>query len=253
MNFIVGSAGIELRRKAKVVNSLIELLNSIQDDFVIGLDEVQEVSRASKQFLEILGNVFSSNPRVRFLFTGSYIGVTKTLVDPPSSSPLHGRPPVTLNLKPFEENLSRDFLRQGMEELKVSFNKEGEVVRVLDGIVGWLTLFGNLYALRKIGYEEALSLTMKEGRKIMAEEFKHFLESKSNKLLYLTIMDVLKVVNRWKDIKRGVEIRMGKVDDKELGLALEALVSGNFIAKGGRGEYNIVDPILRGIDYIRLE
>jgi len=58
MNFIVGSAGIELRRKAKVVNSLIELLNSIQDDFVIGLDEVQEVSRASKQFLEILGNVF---------------------------------------------------------------------------------------------------------------------------------------------------------------------------------------------------
>ena len=40
MNFIIGSAGIELKKGAKVVNSLIELFNLIEEDAVIGLDEI---------------------------------------------------------------------------------------------------------------------------------------------------------------------------------------------------------------------
>jgi len=252
VNFIIGSAGVQIKKSSKVVNSLIELLNSIQDDFIIGLDEVQELSLASKQFLDVLGNVFSSNPKVRFVFTGSYIGVTKTLLNPPSSSPLHGRPPSILNLKPFSEEVSKQFLKKGMEELSVSFNKEDDVVKKLDGIVGWLTLFGNFYAIRKTTFEEALNLTLNEGRKIMIDEFKHFLENKSNKILYIKLMDIVKVVNRWKDIKRGVEISVGKIDDKELSLALESLVSNNFIEKGDKGEYRIVDPLLREIDYNKI-
>ena len=252
VNFIVGSAGIELRRNVKATNSLIELLNSIQDNFIIGLDEVQELSKASKQFLDVLGNVFSSNPRVKFIFSGSYIGVTKILINPSSSSPLHGRPPVVVNLKPFNDELSREFLRRGMEELNVEFNRVNEVVEKLDGIVGWLTLFGNFYAVRKLGYEEALKLTLDEGRKIMMDEFKHFLENKSNKQLYLTIMDTVKVVSKWRDIKRGIEIKIGKVDDKELSLALEALANSNFIIKKEKGEYSIADPILKEIDYSNI-
>jgi AAA+ ATPase superfamily predicted ATPase len=138
VNFIMGSAGIQVKRDAKAVSSLNELLNSVHEDFVIALDEVQELSQASKQFLDILGNVFSSNSRVRFLFTGSYIGVTRILIDPPSASPLHGRPPVILNLRPFNDNTSRVFLRKGMREIGVDFNGEEEVVKRLDGVVGWL-------------------------------------------------------------------------------------------------------------------
>ncbi len=252
LNFIVGSAGIELKRGAKVVNSLIELFNSIEEDAVIGLDEVQEVSQASRQFLEVLGNVFASNPKVRFVFSGSYIGVIRALSNPSSSSPLHGRPPVLLNLRPFDEGTSRDFLRRGMEELNISFDKEDEVVKRLDGVVGWLTLFGNFYAVRKMSFETSMSSTIEEGKKIMIDEFKHFLEGKSNKRLYTTIMSVLKVVNAWKDVKRGVEIKLGNVDDKELSLALESLLNNNFIEKRKEGVYEIVDPILREIDYDKL-
>jgi Predicted ATPase (AAA+ superfamily) len=252
LNFIIGSAGIELKRGAKVVNSLIELFNSIEEDAVIGLDEIQEVSQASRQFLEVLGNVFASNPKIRFIFSGSYIGVIRALSNPSSSSPLHGRPPVLLNLRPFDEETSRDFLRRGMEELNISFDKEDEVIKKLDGVVGWLTLFGNFYAVRKMSFETSMSSTIEEGKKIMIDEFKHFLEGKSNKRLYTTIMSVLKVVNTWKDIKRGVEIKLGNVDDKELSLALESLLNNNFIEKRKEGVYEIVDPILREIDYDKL-
>ncbi|ADB86231.1 AAA family ATPase [Saccharolobus islandicus] len=252
INFVVGSAGIELKRNAKAANSLIELFNSIQEEFVIGIDEVQEISKASRQFLDVLGNVFSTNPKVKFIFTGSYVGVTKTLINPSASSPLHGRPPALLNLKPFNEELSKGFLRKGMEELNVRFDKENEVVKKLDGIVGWLTLFGNFYAIRRMDFKEALNLTLEEGKKIMIEEFNHFLESKTNKQLYLIVMETLKFVNRWKDIKRGVEIKMGKVDDKELSLALDALINSNFVTKGERGEYTITDPILKEIDFEKL-
>lgn len=252
VNFVVGSAGIEVKRGARVVKGLIELLNSVEDDLLIGLDEVQEVSQASKQFLDVLGNVFASNPRVRFMFTGSYIGVTKVLMNPPSSSPLHGRPPTVLNLRPFTEDLSREFLRRGMKEMGMEFSREDEVIKELDGVVGWLTLFGNLYAVRGEKFEEALLSAVEEGKKIMVEELKHFLEGRTNKVLYVTIMDVLKVANRWRDVKKGVEIRLGRVDDKELNTALESLVNYNFIEKTREGEYRIVDPILRRIDYVRL-
>ena len=200
----------------------------------------------------MLGNVFASNPKIRFIFSGPYIGVIRALSNPLSSSALHGRLPVLLNLRPFDEETSRDFLRRGMEELNISFDKEDEVVKKLDGVVGWLTLFGNFYAVRKMSFETSMSSTIEEGKKIMIDEFKHFLEGKSNKRLYTTIMSVLKVVNTWKDIKRGVEIKLGNVDDKELSLALESLLNNNFIEKRKEGVYEIVDPILREIDYDKL-
>lgn len=121
LNFIVGSAGITLSRGgSRVFNSLLELLLSIDEDTVIGLDEVQELSRVSGQFLRILGNVFMSNPRVSFIFTGSYIGLVKTLLKPNPESPLYGRPPVEVKLRPFNDELSREFLRRGFKESGVN-------------------------------------------------------------------------------------------------------------------------------------
>jgi len=60
INFLVTSAGIEIRGgRRRFVNSLIETPNS-SDEIVIAFDEVQELSFASKQFLDILGNVYAS-------------------------------------------------------------------------------------------------------------------------------------------------------------------------------------------------
>ncbi|MBB5255290.1 AAA family ATPase [Sulfurisphaera ohwakuensis] len=250
VNFIIGSAGIKVKKGAKVVNSLIELLNSL-NDFILALDEVQELSKVSKQFLDILGNVFSTNPKLRFIFTGSYIGVMRILLNPPAESPLHGRPPAVLTLKPFDKEKAKEFLRKGMEELNVKFDKEDEVVKRLDGVVGWLTLFGNLYAVRGLNFDKALKETVEEGKKIMAEEFSHFLEDKVNKELYVEIMKTVKIVSRWKEIKRGVEVTLGKVDDKVFSNALESLVNSGFVEKRDN-EYIITDPVLREIEFEKL-
>ena len=251
VNFIFTSAGIEIKKGSKVVNSLIELLNSI-DETVIAFDEVQEISNVSKQFLDVLGNVYATNRNVHIMFSGSYVGLVQTLLNPPSSSPIHGRPPVEIRLKPFDRDTSIYFLKRGMEETKVSFDKYEEVVNKLDGIVGWLTLFGNFYAIRKMRYEEALNQTIEEGKKIMIDELDHFLSDKKNRELYLTIMEVLKFANRWKEIKTGVEVKLGeKIEDKSLSIALKNLVNYNFVTKVNE-EYKISDPILREVDFSSL-
>ncbi|WP_338604724.1 ATP-binding protein [Sulfolobus tengchongensis] len=247
VNFAITNAGIEIKKGSKVVNSLLELLLS-SDEIVIGFDEVQELTSVSKQFLDILGNVYSSNPKVHLIFSGSYVGLVTSMLNPPSSSPLHSRPPVEVKLKPFNEETSLSFLKKGMEEVNVEFTHYEETVEKLDGIAGWLTLFGNLYAIRKINFNDALSQTVNEGKKIMIDEFNHFLSTKKNKELYCAIMEVLKVVNKWKEIKNGVEIKIGKIDDKEFSNALKNLVNFNFVTKEGE-KYEITDPILKEISF----
>ncbi|BDC17792.1 hypothetical protein [Acidianus sp. HS-5] len=56
-----------------------------------------------------------------------------------------------------------------------------------------------------------MHLAIDEGKEIMTEEYRHFLEDKQNKQLYLTVMEIVKLDNEWKDIKSGVEINLAKL------------------------------------------
>lgn len=253
LNFMIGSLGLTVRGGRRVASSLLELLLSIGDRTIIGLDEVQELSRVSGQFLKILGNVFSSNPRVTFMFTGSYIGLTKVLLNPGPDSPLYGRPPVEVKLRPFNSDESREFLRRGFEEVGMSFSRYDEVIDKVDGVVGWLTLFGNYHAIRGLSFEDALRATVEEGGRIMVNELEHFLEDKANKALYVAIIQALRVANRWGDLKAAVSAMLGEeVGDREFTNALNALVNYNFIEKRGKGEYTVTDPLLRQINLTPL-
>jgi AAA+ ATPase superfamily predicted ATPase len=251
VNFTIGPLGIEVSKgKANVKKGLLELLLSINQDFVIGLDEVQELSAVSKPLLDVLGNVFMSNSKVRFIFSGSYVGLVKALLNPKEGSPLLGRPPVEVKLKAFDRKSSVEFLKAGMREANVYFeeSKAEEVVNRLDGVVGWLTLFGNNYAIRKLGFEESLKRAVEEGKKIMLEELNHFLEGR-NRELYLAALSSIKIAKRWKDIKFAVSVKLKRdIDDKELSSVLEALVNYNFVEKI-EGEYVITDPIIREMEF----
>jgi len=66
------------------------------------------------------------------------------------------------------------------------------------------------------------------------------------------IMEVLKFANRWKEIKTGVEVKLGKkIEDKSLSIALKNLVSYNFVTKFDE-EYKISDPLLKEINFSSL-
>ncbi|MEM2238373.1 MAG: AAA family ATPase [Candidatus Caldarchaeum sp.] len=68
-------------------------------DKVIVLDEVQEI--ASPHFLKLLKNLWDTYPKLRLVFTGSYMGVLKKLLEPAPTSPLYGRQPAKIVLEPF--------------------------------------------------------------------------------------------------------------------------------------------------------
>ncbi len=86
INLSLGPIHVDVRRRA-ARDSLLSFLLSIDEDTVIALDEVQELSPVAPQLLRVLGNVFASNPRIRFIFTGSYMGLMKMLIDADPDSP----------------------------------------------------------------------------------------------------------------------------------------------------------------------
>jgi hypothetical protein len=135
----------------------------------------------------------------------------------------------------------------------MSFSRYDEVIDKVDGVVGWLTLFGNYHAIRGLSFEDALRATVEEGGRIMVNELKHFLEDKANKALYVAIIQALRVANRWGDLKAAVSAMLGEeVGDREFTNALNALVNYNFVEKRGKGEYTVTDPLLRQINLTPL-
>ncbi len=245
VNLNIGPLGITVRKGARPMPTLLEFLLSMRKDTVIALDEVQDLASASPQLLKILGNAHSSNPRIRFILTGSYVGLVRALLEPSPTSPLYGRLPVEVRLRPFTHDQSKAFLMRGFSELGMSFNEYDKVVNLLDGIVGWLTLFGNLHGIRGLSLDDALSKVIEEGSKIMLNELDNFLKGRANKRLYLAILEALKHVNRWRDIKAYASFLIGhEIDDRTLDNALTALIRFNLVEKHSEGIYRIIDPIL---------
>jgi len=249
LNLSIGPLGLEVKSKGKPFNTLLELLLSFNEKVVIGIDEFQEVSRVSKQMLDILSNVFNSNKNVSFIFSGSYAGVVKSLFEQTSALPLYGRPPVKVSLKPFSKEMSKGFMVKGFNELGVSVG-DSVVERVcdkFDGVVGWLTMFGNFYGVRGMSFDEAVVQTIENAKRIMMSEIEHFLEDKVEKNLYKAIFEALKISDRWSDIKFGVEVKLRRnVNDKIFAHALNALVNANFVTKVN-GRYYFSDPMLKEI------
>ena len=142
---------------------------------VIALNEVQELSAITPRFLKLLAYIFNTYPNMTFIFSGSMFGTIRTLLNPPSTSPLYGRPPAKIILKPFDRETSLRFLEKGFSELGVRMK-----IEELDGVVGRrLALYGNYVAARRIPHRKALDSTYMDGCKIVEDELEHFLEGRN--------------------------------------------------------------------------
>jgi AAA+ ATPase superfamily predicted ATPase len=253
--FHVGPDGITVETKAKPMNTLSELLAALgrspkDSHYVIALDEVQELAPVSGHLLKLLGNVFNTYRNITMIFSGSTVGIIKTLLEPESTSPLYGRPPAKIMLRPFGPEESSNFLSAGFKECKATLSQEriAEIVGKLDGITGWLTLFGNNYGVRKMGYSEAVGQTIKDGKKIVRSELDHFVEGRQ-KETYLAVLRTLKTAGNfgysWSQLKSGAEILSRRpINNQTLANTIEALKSVQIFELVGEG-YRIVDPLMR--------
>jgi AAA+ ATPase superfamily predicted ATPase len=236
---------VEVTQTFRFVENLFSQLQAAKRDVLIALDEVQELCRVSRQFLKLLKLIHDTYSNVTFIFTGSMFGLMRLLLEPEASSPMYGRKPAKLELTPFSEQISMNFLREGFRELKVQVEEEElrEVVGILNGYVGWLTYYGNFRCIRGMGREVALKEVLAEGKKVVKEELENFLKDR-DKQAYLTALKTIALGARWSDVKRALEGRFGEFNNKRVSDILGALTLSMLVEK--RGEvYVIPDPVLR--------
>ena len=244
-----GPGGISISLSKRPMTTMWDLLGAIgkqAGDCVIELDEVQELSTISGHLLRLLANIFNTHPNVIFILTGSMFGLMKTLLEPRSTSPMYGRSPAKFYLEPFTKEKSSEFLKKGFQECHEATTEEQieEAVEKLDGIPGWLTLYGNNVAVRKLPHKKAIQETISEGMKITKDELEHFLQGR-DRTTYLAALKVAATSARWKEIKAAIETRRNSVpNDATVQNALENLKAA-MLTNEEEGVYTVKDPMLR--------
>ena len=234
------------KRPMVTVWDLLETIGNQAGDCVIELDEIQELAAISGRLLRLLANIFNTHPNMVFIFTGSMFGLMKTLLEPASSSPLYGRSPAKLYLQPFEKEFATQFLKKGFEGCRLTIKDEttSDAVERLDGVPGWLTLYGNNITIRKLPHQKALEETLSEGTKIVKDELEHFLEGR-DKQAYLAALKATATSARWAEIKGAVEIaKVSTVNDATIYRIIESLKAAMLIQEK-ENVYKINDPMLR--------
>ncbi|MFZ3355625.1 MAG: ATP-binding protein [Thermoplasmata archaeon] len=246
----IGPAGITLSPRDRPLRTMWDLVNVIGEQSkrsVIILDEVQEVAAISGALLKALANVFNTHPEVVFLFTGSYFGILHTLLEPAQDSPLFGRPPASMRLNPFDVETSVGFLTRGFEEYRIRPTPQSldwVVRRSLDGIPGWLTLYGNNVAVSRMSPEVGERAAVQDGKKVARTELVHFLERRTAGLYWDALRALASEVS-WGELRAALSARRGtRVNDNSVRNVVQTLLYANLIVETEH-RYSISDPMMR--------
>ncbi|AFL95959.1 hypothetical protein CL1_1763 [Thermococcus cleftensis] len=234
---------VEVERGVNLYD-LLERINSLGERFVIAIDEAQYLRFSNSRYPELIAWAIDELENVSFVLTGSEVGLLEDFLrlhDPGSA--LFGRPHLEIRLKRFERHQSVDFLERGFDELGLRVSREeiDEAVDELDGIVGWLTLYGyNRYL--GLGHSRALQRLKEDARRLILAEFSRLRELSHR--YELAMRAVANGKHRWKEIKETVEILEGKrIDDKNFSNVLSNLVRYGYLEKTVDG-YVIPDPLV---------
>lgn len=246
----IAGSGVTVAPAPRPMNSMSDLVRVIGQDAsksVIILDEVQELASVSGPLLRVLASVFNSHPGVVFILTGSYFGILRTLLEPEADSPLYGRSPARMHLDPWERETSVDFLVRGFKEYGRTVDRrdlDGVVDRSLDGMPGWLTLFGNNVAVQRMEFQSAELATLEEGKRVARSEIGHFLAVRDRDA-YWPLLRVLSAEASWTELKGALAARRGgHVNDNSLGNMLRTLQAAELVTETGH-RYRIRDPMVR--------
>lgn len=255
----INLGGVELSfeklQKDRDLLTFLELINKAMEKkgskLFIALDEAQILrfyGRGGKDVLNLMAHIYDNLEHIVVMLTGSEVGVLHDFLDLENAdSPLFGRYIHEVLLERFQRSESIKFLIQGFNQVGIepSMEKIGRVVDLLDGIIGYLSMYGYITYTTK-DWENALKETEKSAIKIVKKELD------SLKLKSENYISVLKAISfgaqTFSQIKNFVKARFSSITDQTLSNNLNALQKMGFIEndyKDGKKIYTISDPMIR--------
>ena len=229
-------------RISQAFESLDEYLEKHSQRFVFFLDEVQTLKAGNVD--GIIAHLFENTKNFIFVLAGSEVGLLDELVGGKADGHLFGRPKEIIELHPLTRDQSLEFLKKGFEQIHKRPRDLEKYVNELDGIIGWLTLFG--YYSIKMPLSKALTHTKKDAAQITAQEIQRFLSNRElAKHRYLHILKAAADGITWTEAKYILEAKEGKpINDKSVSKYLQELIRYGFLVKN-KGLYILADPLVK--------
>lgn len=247
--------GLRIETQAPKETSITGLLRELdtwaerQDTrIVIALDEAQYLRFSGPTRWDgILAWAYDNLAHTTIIVTGSEAGILQDFLRANNpQAPLYGRYLREILLRKFTPEESKDFLQQGFRETNTPIEawEVEEAVQKLDGIPGWLTLYGYYRTARRLGHREALETVFETGSALVAMEIEKIIAPSRKR--YLAILEAITHgATRWREIKTYTEYRTGApIADKNFTNLLKKLVKYGIIEKHG-DMYEITDPLTR--------
>lgn len=231
--------GIDYNRKLSTQN--LDILLKRVGRLIILVDEAQWLHNPLRVNMLLAYLYDTYHDKITFVITGSMVGVMKSIVDPGARSPLYGRAITKMEIKRWGSSVSIGFLKSGTKEVGLEMDdKTGVAIEEkLDGMPGWLTLFGYNYAHIK-NPNSALTETIKEAKKIVSDEMKSISE------LGLGLVRLQKILQELaKEPMRFTELLDSTgFSNAVLSRHINTLERLGYAEKNKNDEYLISDPIL---------
>lgn len=239
----IESVEVGIRVSMKREESLWKLLKTINP--VIAVDEVQMLRGTGVD--AFFAAVFD-NTNCKVVLTGSEVGVLESFIGKNNpKAMLFGRIYKEIKTHPLTAQKSKDFLTAGFKEARIHISEKevNTAVGKLDGIIGWLTAFGNLALSTKAAL--ALRRAAEEGAILAYSELESFLDARIQaKGRYLALLRIIaRKSMKWSDLKRALQIELKEsVSDSQFTNYLDSLIDYGFTIKSD-GFYEIPDPLLK--------
>jgi AAA+ ATPase superfamily predicted ATPase len=233
----------DIRQRANL-QSILDQVNKL-GRVIIAIDEAQNFrGNLAEDITLLLAHCYDYCENITFILTGSEAGLLYDLLGiDDSSSPLYGRHIEEIRLKPFSKSMSIEFLKRGFSQYGMDVDEDLIIYAAdrLDGVVGWLTELGSRAVRRGILSRELIDDVVEIAVKITVEELAHFSQS------YLYVVEAIaKDYKNWSGIKEFLERKMKSVlYDSQLKRYLDSLEKRGYITKIKRGEYELLNPLLK--------
>jgi len=242
LSFEWGKAGLDL---AELFAEIDSWAAKKQRKFLVAFDEIQ-VIRGDKWMLRFLAHVVDSYHNILIVITGSEVGVLFDFLgfDQPSS-PLYGRHFVQVQMKTFSTSMAEEFLNEGFRQINLEPDSEvvEYAVKRLDGVPGWLTLFGVKCREKNSCSKELVDEVASEAGKLAREEVMKIV-ALSNR--YGIILNFLAKVEEasWSQIKAAIEMKESRaLTNYTVSTLLNSLTKMSILSKTN-GKYTVPDSLL---------